>query len=52
MRARGVESDSLEGSITGEGLSGAAALLAPLAGKFFERGMAKNLHQLKAHLET
>ena len=41
----------LEGSITGEGLRGPAALLAPLAGKFFEKGMAKNLATLKARLE-
>ncbi len=42
---------TLEGSITGEGLRGPAALLAPLAGKFFARGMAQNLEALKAHLE-
>ena len=42
---------TLEGSITGEGLKGPAALLAPLAGKFFERGMAKNLKAMKARLE-
>lgn len=41
----------LEGSITGEGLRGPAALLAPLAGKFFEKGMAQNLRTLKARLE-
>jgi len=29
-----------------------AALLAPLAGKFFGRGMAKNLKALKARLES
>ena len=42
---------TLEGSITGEGLRGPAALLAPLAGKFFGRGMAQNLKALKARLE-
>lgn len=42
---------TLEGSITGEGLRGAAALLSPLAGKFFARGMAQNLKALKARLE-
>lgn len=42
---------TLEGSITGEGLRGRAALLAPFAGKFFERGMAQNLKALKARLE-
>lgn len=42
----------LEGSITGEGLRGPAAFLAPLAGKFFERGMAQNLRMLKARLEN
>ena len=43
---------TLEGSITGEGLQGAAALLAPFAGKFFARGMAENLKALKARLES
>lgn len=42
----------LEGSITGEGLRGPAAFLAPLAGKFFKRGMAENLKALKARLES
>ncbi len=42
---------TLEGSITGEGLRGPAAVLAPLAGKFFKRGMAQNLKTLKARLE-
>jgi uncharacterized protein YndB with AHSA1/START domain len=42
----------LQATITGEGLSGPAAYLAPLAGKFFERGMAKNLRMLKARLEN
>jgi len=41
----------LEGSITGDGLRGPAALLAPLAGRFFERGMAQNLQALKARVE-
>jgi uncharacterized protein YndB with AHSA1/START domain len=41
----------LEGSITGEGLIGPTALLAPLAGKFFARGMSENLKTLKARLE-
>lgn len=43
---------TLEGSITGEGLRGPVALLAPLAGKFFQKGMAKNLRVLKARLES
>jgi hypothetical protein len=42
---------TLEGSITGEGLQGPAAFLAPIAGKFFARGMAENLKTLKAILE-
>lgn len=42
---------TLEGSITGEGLRGPAALVAPLAGKFFARGMGQNLKALKARLE-
>lgn len=42
---------TLEGTISGEGLRGPAALLAPLAGRFFEKGMAKNLAVLKARLE-
>jgi len=42
---------TLEGSITGEGLRGRWALLAPLAGRLFERGMARNLESLKARLE-
>jgi uncharacterized protein YndB with AHSA1/START domain len=41
----------LEGSITGEGLTGPTALLAPLAGKFFARGMSENLKTLKTRLE-
>lgn len=43
---------TLEGAITGKGLKGPAALLAPLAGKFFEKGMAKNLRVLKGRLEN
>jgi uncharacterized protein YndB with AHSA1/START domain len=43
---------TLEGSITGDGLQGAAALLAPFAGKFFARGMAENLKAFKARLES
>jgi len=43
---------TLEGRITGAGLRGPAALLSPLAGRFFEKGMAKNLKELKARLES
>jgi uncharacterized protein YndB with AHSA1/START domain len=43
---------TLEGSITGEGLQGPAALLASFAGKFFARGMVENLKALKARLES
>ena len=42
---------TLEGSISGEGLKGPTALLAPFAGKLFGRGMAQNLKALKARLE-
>lgn len=42
----------LEGSITGEGVTGPAALLAPFAGKFFARGMTENLKTLKTRLES
>lgn len=42
---------TLEGAISGEGLRGAAALLAPLASGFFKRGMADNLRTLKHVLE-
>lgn len=42
----------LEGTITGEGLEGPAALLAPLASHVFRSGMAKNLHSLKSTLEA
>lgn len=41
----------LQGDITGEGLRGPAALLAPMAGTFFKRGMARNLETLKCRLE-
>jgi uncharacterized protein YndB with AHSA1/START domain len=41
----------LEGSITGEGLTGPTALLAPFAGKFFARGMTENLKMLRMRLE-
>lgn len=43
---------TLEGTITGEGLQGPAALLAPFAGQIFRKGMAKNLAALKHTLET
>jgi hypothetical protein len=43
---------TLEGTISGEGLRGPAALLAPFAGKFFARGMAQNLKALKARLDA
>lgn len=42
---------TLEGSITGEGLAGPAALLAPFADKLFARSMTKNLKMLKMRLE-
>lgn len=42
----------LEGSITGEGVTGPAALIAPFAGKFFARGMTENLKTLKTRLES
>ncbi len=42
---------TLEAEISGEGLVGPAALIAPLAGAFFKRGMAVNLQALKRHLE-
>ncbi|MER8579746.1 hypothetical protein NKG95_13585 [Mesorhizobium sp. M1423] len=42
----------LEGSITGKGLPGPMALLAPLASSFFERGMRTNLESLKRIVET
>jgi uncharacterized protein YndB with AHSA1/START domain len=43
---------TLEGSISGEGLAGSAALLAPFADKLFARGMTKNLETLKMRLES
>lgn len=43
---------TLQGRITGEGLRGPSAILAPLAAKFFERGMAANLQRLKQRLES
>ncbi|MEJ2287484.1 MAG: SRPBCC family protein [Deinococcales bacterium] len=43
---------ALEGTVSGQGLEGAAALLAPLASRFFERGMAENLRVLKRVLEA
>lgn len=43
---------TLEGAITGSGLQGAAALLAPFAGPLFQRGMAANLEALKHTLES
>lgn len=43
---------TLEGTISGRGLAGPAALLAPLASRFFERGMAENLRALKQVLEA
>ncbi len=42
----------LQGSISGAGLSGPAALLAPLAEGLFKRGMRDNLGQLKRLLEA
>jgi len=43
---------TLEGSITGEGITGPAALIAPFASKFFARGMTENLKTLKTRLES
>ena len=42
---------TLEGSISGAGLSGPAALLGPLAEGVFKRGMRDNLGVLKEILE-
>lgn len=42
----------LEGDITGEGIEGPAALLAPFASKLFARGMRSNLAELKRILES
>lgn len=42
---------SLEGSITGKGLTGPARLLAPMADKFFAHGMNRNLRLMKQRVE-
>jgi uncharacterized protein YndB with AHSA1/START domain len=42
----------LEGEITGEGLGGALALLAPLASTLFERGMRTNIETFKRLVEA
>jgi uncharacterized protein YndB with AHSA1/START domain len=42
---------TLEGTISGAGLPGAAALLGPLAERVFKRGMRDNLGELKKILE-
>ncbi|MES1170285.1 MAG: SRPBCC family protein [Leifsonia sp.] len=42
---------TLEGSISGAGLKGPAALFAPLAEGHFKRGMRENLGQLRRILE-
>lgn len=42
---------TLEGTISGAGLPGPAALLGPLAERVFKRGMKDNLGQLKKILE-
>lgn len=42
----------LRGTISGEGLTGPAALLKPLAEKFFHHGMIDNLESLKRLMET
>lgn len=42
---------TLEGTISGAGLSGPAALLGPLAERVFKRGMRDNLGLLKEILE-
>ena len=42
----------LEGEISGAGLSGPAALLAPLAPALFERGMRTNLEAFKRLVEA
>jgi uncharacterized protein YndB with AHSA1/START domain len=41
----------LEGEISGEGIGGPLALLAPLASKLFERGMRTNLASFKRLVE-
>jgi carbon monoxide dehydrogenase subunit G len=43
---------TLEGSISGGGLSGPAALLGPVAESLFKRGMSDNLDELKGILEA
>ena len=43
---------TLEGEISGKGLTGAAALLAPLAPALFERGMRENIAVLKRLIEA
>ena len=42
---------TLEGTISGAGLTGLVALVAPLAERFFERGMRDNLGVLRKVLE-
>lgn len=42
---------TLEGDISTAGLGGLAALLSPLAGVLFKRGMADNLNTFKSQLE-
>lgn len=42
----------LAGTISGAGLGGPAALLAPLASHFFENGMRANLGKLKQLIEA
>jgi uncharacterized protein YndB with AHSA1/START domain len=42
---------SLEGEISGGGLRGPVALLSPIAGRLFARGMRANLRALQARLE-
>ncbi|MER9326207.1 SRPBCC family protein [Mesorhizobium sp. M0152] len=42
----------LEGTISGDGLGGPIALLAPLASRFFEQGMRANIANLKRILEA
>jgi len=42
----------LEGDITGEGVEGPAALLAPFASQLFARGMRRNLDELGRMLES
>jgi hypothetical protein len=42
----------LTGSISGEGLTGAIALFAPLANTLFKKGMRTNLETLKRLIES